>query len=148
MLFDDTGYFNSYNDMLYNIPGFDFGKKYEDSATVEKGFLKGNMFDNEYKPYKNYTYIMPKIKTEKDKDLLKIMESSFAINDYVLWLDLHPNDETILSKYKAWCEKLEMQLKKYEEKYGPLCDNTGNQFSTYKWVEGPWPWEREDAKYV
>lgn len=80
MLFDSDSYFNGYNDMLYNFPGLDFSKKYEEK---DEGFLKGNMFPNEYTPYKNYTYLIPKLKTEKDKDLFKVMEASFAINDYV-----------------------------------------------------------------
>ena len=85
MLFDSDSYFNGYNDMLYNFPGLDFSKKYEEK---DEGFLKGNMFPNEYKPYKNYTYLIPKLKTEKDKDLFKVMEASFAVNDYVLALDM------------------------------------------------------------
>ena len=111
MLFDSDSYFNGYNDMLYNFPGLDFSKKYEEK---DEGFLKGNMFPNEYKTYKNYTYLIPKIKTEKDKDLFKVMEASFAVNDYVLALDLNPNDENLFAKYKMWCEKLEKCSKEYE----------------------------------
>ena len=44
MLFDSDSYFNGYNDMLYNFPGLDFSKKYEEK---DEGFLKGNMFPNE-----------------------------------------------------------------------------------------------------
>ena len=58
MLFDNEGYFGSYNEMLYNFPGIDFNKKYHEKLTSEEGFLKGNMFENEYRPYKNYTYII------------------------------------------------------------------------------------------
>ena len=58
MLFDNEGYFGSYNEMLYNFPGIGFNKKYHEKLTSEEGFLKGNMFENEYRPYKNYTYIL------------------------------------------------------------------------------------------
>ena len=145
MLFDSDSYFNGYNDMLYNFPGLDFSKKYEEK---DEGFLKGNMFPNEYKPYKNYTYLIPKIKTEKDKDLFKVMEASFAVNDYVLALDLNPNDENLFAKYKMWCEKLEKCSKEYESKYGPLCYTKGNNYNSFKWVNGSWPWESVDVKYV
>ena len=58
MLFDSDSYFNGYNDMLYNFPGLDFSKKYEEK---DEGFLKGNMFPNEYKPYKNYKFSYNKL---------------------------------------------------------------------------------------
>ena len=114
MLFDSDSYFNGYNDMLYNFPGLDFSKKYE----------------------------------EKDKDLFKVMEASFAVNDYVLALDLNPNDENLFAKYKMWCEKLEKCSKEYESKYGPLSYTKGNNYNSFKWVNGSWPWESEDGKYV
>ena len=78
----------------------------------------------------------------------QVMEASFAINDYVLALDLNPNDENLFAKYKMWCEKLEKCSKEYESKYGPLCYTKGNNYNSFKWVNGSWPWESEDGKYV
>ena len=147
MLFDNEGYFGNYNEMIYNFPGIDFNKKYHEKLTSEEGFLKGNMFENEYRPYKNYTYMMPKLRTEKEKCLFKIMEASFAINDYALYLDLYPSDEEIFRKYKTWAEKLKKRVNEYEEKYGPLTIDEAN-YNSYKWILGPWPWESEDSKYV
>ena len=96
MLFDSDSYFNGYNDMLYNFPGLDFSKKYEEK---DEGFL-------------------------------------------------NPNDENLFAKYKMWCEKLEKCSKEYESKYGPLCYTKGNNYNSFKWVNGSWPWESEDGKYV
>ena len=45
------------------------------------------------------------------------MEVAFAINDYNLYLDVHPNDMTILNKYKSCTEKFRRLTKEYEEKY-------------------------------
>lgn len=51
MLFDDNFGFITYD--LYN------GLSNKDSSklvSIDEGFLRGNMFANEYKPYKSYTY--------------------------------------------------------------------------------------------
>ncbi|MBQ6841266.1 MAG: spore coat protein CotJB [Bacilli bacterium] len=93
------------------------------------------------------TYIKPKLKTERERDLFKVMEVAFAINDYNLYLDVHPEDQKILSKYKACTEKFRRLTKEYEEKYGPLSIDAAN-YKTFKWIESPWPWEKEDSKYV
>ena len=41
--------------MFYDTGNMNYETSYE-------GFYKGNMFPNEYVPYKNLTYIKPKIK--------------------------------------------------------------------------------------
>ena len=48
MLFDG----NDFNVISFmEIPGSDFNRKI---TTVKEGFMRGNMFNNEYIPYKNY----------------------------------------------------------------------------------------------
>ncbi|MBE6147949.1 MAG: spore coat protein CotJB [Firmicutes bacterium] len=148
MLFEND---NNYLNMLFNVNNMDnFNSMNNNTPAVEsdaEGFLRGNMFTNEYVPYKNMTYIKPKLKTERERDLFKIMEVAFAINDYNLYLDLNPEDAHILNKYKACTEKFRRLTKEYEEKYGPLTIDASN-YNTFKWIESPWPWEREDGKYV
>ena len=56
--------------------------------------------------------------------------------------------DNLFAKYKMWCEKLEKCSKEYESKYGPLCYTKGNNYNSFKWVNGSWPWESEDGKYV
>jgi len=142
MLFEN----NDYMDMIFNMPNLnDFNNS--SNLSVSEGFLRGNMFENEYVPYKNMTYIKPSVKGEREKDLLKIMEYSFAINDYNLYLDLHPEDMEILSKYKAASQNLEKCMNEYEKKYGPL-NITTSDYNTFKWIDAPWPWQKEDGKYV
>lgn len=150
MLFENND--NNYLDMFLGMPSMNKNYPSFDNMTTqtvsdEEGFLRGNMFENEYVPYKNLTYIKPKVKGEREKVLFKIMEVAFAINDYNLYLDIHPNDMNILNKYKSCTEKLRRLTKEYEEKYGPLSIDASN-YSTFKWIESPWPWEREDGKYV
>lgn len=141
MLFENN---NNYLDMFLSMPNTNGSAK---TVSTEEGFLRGNMFADEYVPYKNLTYIKPKLKGQEEKDLFKIMELCFAINDYNLYLDLNPKDTEILNKYKEATEKLRMLTKAYEEKYGPLSINA-SAYNTFKWIDAPWPWEREDGKYV
>ena len=151
MLFEN----NDYLDMLFNVSGMNSNNDYnyaynsqtQNNNGLSEGFLRGNMFDNEFEPYKNMTYIMPKAKTEKERDLFRIMESSFEIIDYTLYLDVHPEDMMILNKYNMETEKLKKLKKEYQEKYGPLGIDQGG-YNSFEWINSPWPWDKEDGKYV
>ena len=148
MLFDDALGFISFG----QDNNKDFFIKKENSpelVSVEEGFLRGNMYKNEYKPYKNMTYkkIIPKNKREEM--LLDIMELSFAINDLNLYLDLHPENEELLRKFK---ELVEMSCKKeieFVNEFGPLELIDSDSTKEFKWIDDPWPWQNEGgAKYV
>ena len=75
-----------------------------DSTMVDDklGLQRGNMFENEYKPYKNYNPTKLIAKSEKDDLLLKLCETYFAIIDLNLYLNLNSNDKRtygLLKKY-------------------------------------------------
>ena len=144
MLFDDNLGFITY-DLYNNMPK----KKNEPKlVSIEEGFLRGNMFADEYKPYKNYTYkrIIPK--TKKEELIVEIMELSFAINDLNLYLDLNPHDTKMLEVFNNLVEKSCQKEMEFIKNYGPLevIDNDSKQ--KFEWINSPWPWEREDNKYV
>lgn len=145
MLFDDNFGFITYD--LYS----DFSKKDNSSklVSVDEGFLRGNMFSTEYKPYKNYTYkkIIPK--TKREELLLEVMELAFAINDLNLYLDLHPEDTKMLNKFNELVEKSCKCEMEYVKNYGALevIDNTSEE--KFEWIKNPWPWDNEGGtKYV
>ncbi len=114
----------------------------------EEGFLKGNMFEGLYVPYKDFTYykIMPKSK--KEELLLEITMLSFAIIDLGLYLDLNPDDDVILKKFRSLVEEYCEKEKEYVKSYGALelCSNDSSK--RFNWIKNPWPWDKEDAKYV
>ena len=145
MLFDDNIGFVSYD--LFNSM---MNSKVNNNklVSVDEGFLRGNLFKDEYKPYKNYEYgkIVPK--NQREALLLEIMELSFAINDLNLYLDLHPNDEEMLRKFNSLVEKSCQKEMEFIKNYGTLevIDNDSKQ--KFEWINSPWPWEREDNKYV
>lgn len=105
-----------------------------------EGFLRGNMFKDEYLPYKNLTYFKLSPCSEKDAYLLKIMALSFAVNDLNLYLDLHPDDRFVFEKFKKYGEELKKLSKEYAKVYGPL-ELTQTKGNKYDWLDSPWPWD-------
>jgi len=111
-----------------------------DYFTAKEGFLRGNMFKNEYKLYKNLTYVNIKPKNDREAKLFNVMCYSFAINDMNLYLDVHPEDRKAFNLLKELIREEELAKKEYIMNYGPLniCDTKGDKFD---WVDGPWSWE-------
>lgn len=108
--------------------------------TAKEGFLRGNMFRNEYKPYKNLTYVNIKPKNDREAKLFNVMQYAFAITDMNLYLDTHPEDKGALNILKELIMEEEKVKKEYIMSYGPLnvCDIKGDKFN---WIDGPWSWE-------
>lgn len=66
MLFDG----NDFNVISFmEIPGSDFNRKI---TTVKEGFMRGNMFNNEYIPYKNYKVKELVATNDKEEQLLEL----------------------------------------------------------------------------
>ncbi len=112
--------------------------------TPEEGFLKGNLFSSLYSQYKNYQPMTLKATNEREKFFLELSWVAFAAHELNLYLDVHPNDTSMITLFNDYRKK-EMDLsRKYEEKYGALTvmseNSNDNQFS---WEEENWPWERD-----
>ncbi len=148
MLFDDNNInldLSLFNLAGFNEPEINLNSNYSNEAknkflTAKEGFLRGNMFKDEYKPYKNLTYIPIKPKSDREAKLYNVMQYAFAINDMNLFLDTHPNDKNAL-RYLEELINEEMEAKKeFMKSYGPLTVNKtkGDEF---KWIDSPWPWE-------
>lgn len=77
--------------------------------------------------------------------LQRINEVSFAVNDLLLYLDTHPCCEKGLALYGEYAEERKKLMKEYAECYGPLTvdDAVYSGGDTWKWMEQPFPWERE-----
>lgn len=115
--------------------------------SYDEGFNKGNMFSYEYVPYKNYEVTGFKAKNEKEAKLLKIMMLCFAINDFNLYLDLHPENKEVFKKYKEAVSMVEKLKDEYQKTYGPLTVFY-DKYDEFKWMKTNWPWEGDDSKYV
>ena len=131
MLFD-----NDFDMTFLNISGIN---KSDMLLNSKEGFLKGNMFKNEYIPYKNYSYISIEPKTEKEAALLNVIQYSFAINDLSLYLDLHPDDTEMFKVFKEFVESEKKARDEYTRIYGSLeLENIREE--RYDWLDN-WPWE-------
>lgn len=118
-------------------------------VSEEVGFLRGNMFEDEYVPYKNYTYSKIVPRTEREALLLEIMELCFAITDLNIYLDLHPNDESLLRKFRNLVENSCAKEMEFVKKYGPIEVIDSDNKENFSWIKDPWPWQNErGAKYI
>lgn len=84
----------------------------------------------------------------REQLLDKINEVSFAVNDILLFLDTHPCHEEALAYYKDAAKKRRELMMEYACKYGPLTvdDAMLNEFSTWKWMMQPFPWQMEGGR--
>lgn len=105
----------------------------------DDGFIYGNMFKDEYKPYKNYSVYKLKGKSDRENLLIKIMEESFIVNDLALYLDINPNDIDVYNYFKKHERLLMEYVDMYENKYASISLNAKKE--SYNWEKGPWPWE-------
>ena len=139
MYFDETNnYFNIYNDEDNNI---DFIVRDNKLFSIDEGFNKGNMFENTYSKYKNYSY---KLKTNNQKDnlLYDIQKYSFALKDLNLYLDTHPSDESMLTKFQEINRRLNELKEKYEKNYSPITLSSIDNETKWTWLNNPWPWDK------
>ena len=134
------------NEFAFSIPNnpsdyYEYNMNGKKTLDWEEGFLRGNIFKDEYEPYKNLTYFKQNPKSERERLLYEIMGISFAINDLNLYLDLHPEDKNLYEEFKRYTQKC-MELKdEYSKKYGAITlDNTSEK---YNWIDSPWPWDNE-----
>lgn len=132
--------------MLFSLDNEEIFNDYfnidSDDLDPEEGFYLGNMFLDEYIPYKNYKPFKINPKNEKEALLMKIRMYDFAVNDLNLKLDLEPNNTKLYKLFKKYNEKLMMLVKEYESKYEVL-DLNHDMKERYTWYKGPWPWEGE-----
>lgn len=110
-----------------------------------EGFLRGNMQEGTYVPYKNMTYIRPTISDERQALLYQIQEAAFAAHELNLYLDTHPNDSEAIRMYVQYNNQEKKLNDEYERKYGPidLSDDIGLNMTPWAWIKEPWPWSKQ-----
>ena len=108
----------------------------------KEGFIKGNMFTNLYSEYKNYNPKELVARSEQEQRLYELDSISFAMHDLNLYLDMHPEDQSMVVLFNDYRRKLEELTKNYESMYGPLTVNSNEmENKTFSWVNTSWPWE-------
>ena len=107
---------------------------------AKEGFLRGNMFKDEYKPYKNLTYINIRPRNQREAKLYNVMQYAFAINDLNLYLDLHPDDTKVVKLFEDLVKEEKEAKKEYMQSYGPLTV-TKVKGDKFDWINSPWNWD-------
>lgn len=79
----------------------------------------------------------------KQEKLYEVRKYNFAAYDMLLFLDTHPEDKKAFMIFKELVEKLKKKKCEYESEYGPLEAYNAANFNTFKWLDSPWPWEKE-----
>ena len=91
--------YNNFND--FNNNNFLFPNAYPTNEPIkldsEKGFMRGNMFDDLYDQYKNYIPVEIVSNNNRQALLEKVMQYNFAITDLNLYLDNYPNDANVIN---------------------------------------------------
>lgn len=142
------------NNNFYNIPE-DWYKEFDNTFNVSSkmesntnlvnpkdAFLRGNLFNNLYDPYKNYKYGMLKATNQREELLYNILMYKFVLNELNLYLDNYPNNMEMINLYNKYLSEEKNLSSQYEKNYGPLTVDSqylGN--TSWKWIRSPWPWE-------
>lgn len=138
MLFNNRDFDFSF----FEIPGSDFKLEIDRNQFVnsKEGFLRGNMMQDEYEPYRNYSAIPFNPKNDYEQKLYKVMELDFALVDLNLYLDMHPEDKEAYQLFQNYVEAEQRAKKEFTEKYGPILFTNVN-YQNYEWIKNPWPWD-------
>lgn len=105
-------------------------------------YNNGNLFSNLYQQYKDYKPVNLTANNEKDKLLLELDRFSFAAHELNLYLDVYPDDVSMITLFNDYREKANALEKEYESKYGPLSINSSSLKQTpFVWATEDWPWE-------
>lgn len=106
------------------------------------GFIRGNIFNNLYKPYKNITTRLNTPTTKEEQLMSEINKYNFYTTELHLYLDLYPNDTNALNLFNQYSTQLNNLINTYENNFQVLTqDSKYLQSNTWKWLEGPWPWQ-------
>ena len=108
----------------------------------KEGFEKGNLFPKLYEQYKNYRPINPNPRTEEERLMNEIQSICFAAHELNLYLDLHPEDNTMLMLLRDYEDTARKLKNEYQNKYGPITVNGVKNENLFTWQTEKWPWER------
>ena len=80
---------------------------------------------------------------ERKEALNRLHRAGFAVDEAVLYLDTHPCDAAALAYYRQARDEQKRATAAYEAKIGPASADWVEGCGGWRWVEEPWPWERE-----
>ena len=79
---------------------------------------------------------------DRSQMLWKMTAEQFVTFDVQLYLDTHPTDRTALQMFMNYQRSYAKCKAEFETMYGPITADSAAA-DTWKWVQNPWPWEKE-----
>lgn len=140
--FDYLGYIMN---MSNNIKANNIDKNYSKMPQIldpYQSFIKGNSFNNEYIPYKNYTPSAINPTNEKEALYYQLLQYNFILRDLDLYLDTNGNKKEVVELYNKYLDIKKQIQNKYESMYGAISlDSKFLDKTKWSWIDAPWPWE-------
>ena len=80
--------------------------------------------------------------------LTELQALEFVMLELGLYLDTHPDNTEAFALFRQYTAMEKAARAAYAAKYGPLLLSSADSGETYRWREGPWPWnfERNEVK--
>ncbi len=132
---DAPNFNNMPNEMFNNMDN-------NNLADPKNGFLRGNLFNNLYDPYRNYKYRELKPNNKREELLYNILMYNFTLVELQLYLDVNPMDTKMINLYNKYLIDKKKLCDDYERQFGPLTMEGLNMgTNSWNWDNSPWPWE-------
>lgn len=108
---------------------------------AKMGVVRGTLFPGLDLPFMDFVNEKPLPQTS----LQELQTMSFAIAELGEYLDTHQEDAEAFALFRSYCELYRKGRAGYEEANGPLTQESAADFSSYRWMHDPWPWDVPDA---
>ena len=133
-----------YKNFLNQIKNINTTNNYQSNNLYDpyNGFIRGNMFETLYDPYKIKEPYEIRPMNEQAELLTYIDALCFATIDLSLYLDVYPDDKKAIDLFNQYRTQKNELTEQYESKFGPLLLSS-NSLNSYPWAwdDRPWPWE-------
>ena len=137
---------NNYDEYYNDISDIRYQQKKVNNLIIEQdpysAFIKGNLFNNLYIPYKDYKVAQINPKNEEEYLMLMIQIYDFCAHELTLYLDVNTNDQEAIRLRTEYINLAKQALNEYESQYKAL-NLTSSNLATIPWAwdTKKWPWE-------
>lgn len=98
-------------------------------------------------PALNLPFHLKKVGSEVPKTpLTELQALGFVIHELGLYLDTHADDAEAFALFQKYVSMERNAREAYLKNHGPLTKVDTAMDDHYTWLEGKWPWERQEAQ--
>ena len=124
------------------VPYVPFQQEDPEQYGVQEALCQGTLF-----PALNLPFHLRKNGGEIARTPLSELQAlSFVVHELGLYLDTRAEDQEAFALFRKYAELEKRTRKDYLEKHGPLTMGDASRDERYTWLEGKWPWERQEVK--